>query len=276
MATRSAQMNSDTGCPEVNTSGNAWQRFWRVFHRERTDAVATPEFIAPLLPPIEEKLNELHGLLRPINDKLARLSYSISNHWQQTIIENGTALASTMVDEPDLATSLTPLLKPIADKLESLERCFEAKIQDDATKVDLFNRLHQDLIHYRDDFVFKQVTGKVFDDLILLFDRLDDTLEPETLQNLDREALIDRMQRFQQQIRKTLKRHGVSVIAKDAERFDESFQEAINSVPVESPEENGIVLSVRRQGFEYQGKVLRPAKVVIGRYLITDKEQKNG
>jgi molecular chaperone GrpE len=155
----------------------------------------------------------------------------------------------------------------IQEKLDNLTLLFHEKIQDDATKADLFDKLYKQLTNYREDFIFKHILQRVFGDLIRLFDTLEDTLEEKTLENLQREDLIDRFRSFQQQILKTLKRQDVVPIESlDSQPFDETVQEAVDTSPVNSPEDDRTVIEVLRQGFKYRERILRSAQVIVGTY----------
>ncbi|NJO42240.1 MAG: nucleotide exchange factor GrpE [Cyanobacteria bacterium RU_5_0] len=162
---------------------------------------------------------------------------------------------------------LEPKFTSILDKLDQLNVLFQEKIQEDATKAVLFDRLYSQLTAYRDDFVYKHVIQRVLRDLLRLFDTLEDTLQETTLANLQREDLISRLQSFHAQILKTLEKQEVELIEhNDFMQFDEATQEAIDVRSVYSPEDDQKVLEVQRKGFKYRDSVLRSARVIVGRY----------
>jgi molecular chaperone GrpE (heat shock protein) len=171
------------------------------------------------------------------------------------------------VKTPETIENLGKQFASIEEKLDFLTSLFHEKIQDDTTKADLFDKLYQTLADYRDDFIFKHVLQRVFADLIRLLDTLEDTLEEKTLENLQREDLIDRFRSFQQQILKTLKRQDIVPIESlDSQEFDEAIQEAVDTRPVNSPEADQTVIEVLRKGFKYRERILRSAQVIVGRY----------
>ncbi|MEM7111960.1 MAG: nucleotide exchange factor GrpE [Chloroflexota bacterium] len=179
-----------------------------------------------------------------------------------------TLIAQRMPDTTNHSDVEEATSAPLEERLEQLTHLVQEKQTLETAHADLFNKLHRDLTYYRDDFVFANVKKPIFNDLILLSDRLDDLLEPTTLENLEREALVDRLRRFQKQVHKTLRKQDVVLIEHKPERpFDDETQEAIGTEAVATPEQNEQVISVRRKGFMYQDKLLRAEKVIVGRYV---------
>src|SRR4051794_16813691 len=72
-------------------------------------------------------------------------------------------------------------LDRIGEQLTGIIDLFQARIEEDIVKGQLFEQLHQDLARYRDDFVFTSITRRIFTDLLRLFDRVDVTLDDQTL-----------------------------------------------------------------------------------------------
>jgi molecular chaperone GrpE len=66
------------------------------------------------------------------------------------------------------------------------------------------------------------------------------------------------------QIEATLTRHGVTRIGAAGERFDPERHEAIEVRPSDDLEDRTVV-EVARSGFAVDGRVLRPAQVVVSR-----------
>lgn len=68
------------------------------------------------------------------------------------------------------------------------------------------------------------------------------------------------------QLLNILGNHGVSVVNPLGERFDTQRDEAIETVPVENPEEDHKILEVLSVGYRLQNKLIRAPKVKIGEY----------
>lgn len=62
-----------------------------------------------------------------------------------------------------------------------------------------------------------------------------------------------------------LKGKGLEEIAAKGEKFDTDFHEAIAQLPTEDDGQKGMVLEVVQRGYTLGGKILRYAKVVVGK-----------
>src|SRR3954462_11308147 len=77
----------------------------------------------------------------------------------------------------DQANGLDARLDRIDERLAELANLFRARIEDDASKGQLFEQLPRDLDRYREDFVFTNITRRIFTDMLQLFDRVDAALD---------------------------------------------------------------------------------------------------
>ena len=59
---------------------------------------------------------------------------------------------------------------------------------------------------------------------------------------------------------------GVTRMPALGERFDASRHEAVTMARVASPEQDGFVISVIKEGYAIGDELLRPASVVVGAY----------
>ena len=179
-------------------------------------------------------------------------------------------------DNTVASESLEQRLIGMDDKLSSLLQLFQERIQDDHIKEQLFEKLYNDLAKYREDFVFKNITQRIFNDVILLFDRVDGMLKDEILGQMQRGDLIDHIRSFRKEIIQVLSRHEVSLIESNLGTFDETFQEALSTRSVMHPEEDQGVIEVLVSGFKYKGRLLRPEKVIIGKFSDLSGGDNNG
>ncbi|MDR1741360.1 MAG: nucleotide exchange factor GrpE, partial [Synergistaceae bacterium] len=62
-----------------------------------------------------------------------------------------------------------------------------------------------------------------------------------------------------------LKERGVTVIPAEGVNFDPSVHEAIETSDVDDPSMDGKVLSELSRGYRAEERVLRPARVIVGR-----------
>lgn len=169
--------------------------------------------------------------------------------------------------ERELVAIGTDELRVISDRLDQLRRLFEARGSEAEQREQWATQLISQLTEYRDDFVFKNILGKVFRDLIQLHDTLGQTLDAATYHALAKEDVIARLQSLHRQLLRIFDRQGIEQIETDGRtQFDETEQEAIDARPVDRPEDDGIVLESARCGFRYGTRLLRPESVVVGRY----------
>jgi len=151
-------------------------------------------------------------------------------------------------------------------QLAELRELFETKIFKDKDKGELIRRLYGEVDRYREDFIFKYITKRMYMDLIRLFDRISGLVRfLETTSNVDKD-ILDNIRSFQKEILHILKRQDVLLIDRETPKFNEEFQEAIDLKPVSRPEDDQTVIEVVRRGFTYHGTILRPEEVVVGKY----------
>lgn len=74
------------------------------------------------------------------------------------------------------------------------------------------------------------------------------------------------------QFDKVLEQHGVTRIKAEGEAFDPTRHESIEDVITEDKDKDNIVMATRQEGYELNGRVLRPAKVTVYTYQTTTNE----
>jgi molecular chaperone GrpE len=80
------------------------------------------------------------------------------------------------------------------------------------------------------------------------------------------EALLQGIMMVHQQFLAKLAGFGVRRIELDGEKFDPARHEAVTTVPVPSPEDDGRIVGVIAHGYTIEDEVLRPAMVAVGKY----------
>lgn len=63
---------------------------------------------------------------------------------------------------------------------------------------------------------------------------------------------------------------GLEMFSPDGMPFDPNFHEALSVVPVEDPEQDGMVINVFSAGYRVGSRLLQPARVVIGKHEAAD------
>lgn len=150
---------------------------------------------------------------------------------------------------------------------------FETRIIEGEQQQQWVAQLVSQLAEYRNDFVFNNITGRIFRDLIQMYDTLGQTLDAAMRRGVIEEDMIARLQNLHRHVLKIFDRQGVERIKSDRRtRFDETEQEAIDVRPVDRPEDDGIVLESARCGFRCGTRLLRPESVIVGRYELKRRE----
>ena len=78
--------------------------------------------------------------------------------------------------------------------------------------------------------------------------------------------LADGVAMVRSQFLASLTRQGVEQIQPEGEEFDPEVAEALSLVPVQDPSQNNRVLQTMRPGYRMGDQVVRPARVVVGKF----------
>ena len=109
--------------------------------------------------------------------------------------------------------------------------------------------------------VSDETRAKLVGDLLPVVDNLDRTLAASRASS-DR-ALVQGVEMVRTQLEGVLARYGVERVDARGERFDPRLHEAISMREVDD-EEVGHVVDQAEAGYRFGGKLMRPAKVVVG------------
>lgn len=101
----------------------------------------------------------------------------------------------------------------------------------------------------------------VLDDLDLAFQNVPDELRAKVDDNGGQVAWLQGFEQIRKKLLDMLTEQGLATIAADGE-FDPHRHEAISSEPSETVE-SGHIIEVMRAGYEYKGRILRPALVRV-------------
>lgn len=132
----------------------------------------------------------------------------------------------------------------------------------------LFDALHGELRSYKEETIREAMQKPFLIDLVQLRDEIERV--SGQLGQVAGGGEIERprhnLENALHFIDEILARHSVEVMG-GAEWFDARTRRAVGVRPVETEGESGRVLEVRRRGYLWRGKVLRPEDVIVGRRL---------
>jgi molecular chaperone GrpE len=107
---------------------------------------------------------------------------------------------------------------------------------------------------------------EVLAELIEVLDNLDRALESASRnQAASADALLQGVDMVRRQFLAKLEGLGVTRIETASQPFDPSLHEAVTTVPVASPEQDGLIVGVIRHGYRVGSDVLRPAAVAVAK-----------
>ena len=168
------------------------------------------------------------------------------------------------VDAADAAAAL-----PTAeDAAAELATQLEAAKAEAAANYDKFVRTAADLENFRrrtmreKDELRTAATGRVLEDIFPVLDTLALAISAAKQPNADLKGLVGGVEMVLNQLRTALANHGLKEINPLGQPFDPHQHEAISHQPSKDVKEEQ-VMNVVRTGYTLNGRLLRPASVVV-------------
>jgi len=158
---------------------------------------------------------------------------------------------------------------PVApiDAAANLELQLAAAKQETAASYDRYTRAVADLENFRKrtirekDELRQFASAGLMEDIIPIIDNLGLGLAAAR-QQTEGKSIVDGVSLVLEQLKSTLTRHGLKEINPAGQRFDPNFHECISHQPsTEIADEH--VIQVVRFGYSLNGRLLRPASVVV-------------
>jgi molecular chaperone GrpE len=176
-------------------------------------------------------------------------------------------MSSAQSDDPLEAAAPQPDAPPAAEP-DALEAELTSARQEAASARDQFLRAVADLENFRKrslrekDETRHAAAGRVLQDFLPVWDNLALALDAARQPKVDLKTLVSGVDMVLQQFKSALNAHGMAEINPVGQKFDPHQQEAISHEPSATvPAEH--VLKVIRSGFLLNGRLLRPASVVV-------------
>ena len=164
--------------------------------------------------------------------------------------ENASATAAAEASTPEVTAQL------------------EAAKAEAAANYDKFMRTAADLENFRrrtvreKDDLRAAATGRVLEDIFPVMDTLGLAINAARQPNADVKSLVGGVEMVLAQLKTALANHGLKEINPMAQAFDPHQHEAISHQPSNEVKEEH-VLNVVRTGYSLNGRLLRPASVVV-------------
>jgi molecular chaperone GrpE (heat shock protein) len=112
----------------------------------------------------------------------------------------------------------------------------------------------------------EEARGKLVQELLPVLDNLDRTIRAAHAGRGD-PAMLEGVRMVRHQLEGVLRGYGVERVDAADQRFDPGLHEAIGVTPVSDPRRHGAVIHQAEPGYRFGGRLLRPAKVNVGKYV---------
>jgi len=115
----------------------------------------------------------------------------------------------------------------------------------------------------------EETRGKLVRELLPVLDNLDRTIQTAHAGRSGHcdPAMLEGVRMVRQQLEGVLRGYGVERIEALGQRFDPATHDAIGMVPVADPQRHGVVVQQAEPGYRFAGRLLRPAKVSVGKLV---------
>ncbi len=113
--------------------------------------------------------------------------------------------------------------------------------------------------------------AKLMNDLLQTVDELEKAVETLKREEKNAESLHGLLM-TEKNLHRILRAHGLKEIGTQG-KFDANMQEAVGFEEVAAEEKAGAVVKVERKGYWFKDKVLRHARVVVGKYVRQEKQE---
>jgi molecular chaperone GrpE len=105
---------------------------------------------------------------------------------------------------------------------------------------------------------------EILSELLEVVDNLDRAIEAAK-RSPSADALLEGVEMVRRQFLSKLENLGVRPIESGDASFDPMLHEAVSTVPASSPDQDGMVVGIIRQGYRIGDEVLRPAAVAVAK-----------
>jgi molecular chaperone GrpE len=164
--------------------------------------------------------------------------------------------------------SPAPAAEPAPKAGPSLEEQLATAKKESADAHDRYLRLAADMENLRrrtvreKDEIRQFATGRVLEDLLSVLDNLGFGLAAAKAPNADLKTLVGGISMVADQLKNVLGQHGLKEINPAGQAFDPNLHESIAAQPSADVAE-GLVAQVVRIGYSLNGRLLRPASVIV-------------
>ena len=209
-------------------------------------------------PTSSELTPDVNGVASSAADDRPQFSVNDKRFWVAREREESGTTATT----PRMPT----YLENLQEQLQEKDRLLKAHITETRSEQEeLRRRLAREL-----EQRLELTTGHLLTDFLPVLDNLDRALQAAG-QHPNIEALLEGIHLVRTQFLNVLAHYGLKPLDRQGQPFDPSLDEAMTTVEVSDPRQQNLVLQEWGKGYTLHDKVLRPAKVAVGKLLAEDR-----
>ncbi len=151
------------------------------------------------------------------------------------------------------------------EELKARTEAAERKLKERLATLESENQAFRERLDRRMQDEVERRTGEVISDLLEVLDNLELALGA-AVEEVDGKSLREGVELCARLFRTKLATYGVEALELDGRPFDPQVAEAVAVSPVDDPAKDSVVLETVQRGYRIGERVLRPARVRVGRY----------
>ncbi len=154
-------------------------------------------------------------------------------------------------------------IRELREKLkEAIEKRDEYLAGWQRSKADFINERKEE--EKRRQEIIKFSEAEIIRDFLPVLDSFETAFNSENWQKLDRNWQ-EGVKSIYNQLLDALSKNGIEEINSKNNHFDPKEHEAMGEIEVDDKKKDGVVLKESRKGYKMDGRVLRPAQVIVGK-----------
>jgi molecular chaperone GrpE len=160
---------------------------------------------------------------------------------------------------------LVTKLDGLMEQLNNLQAEFQGKLKYDQHKEKIIDNLHTELQEHKNDLIKKLLQPMIMDVIHAIddFNKLTSHYNQKEPADIDPQKLIKLMASIPEDLEHLLYRQGVESFSGSEPIFNPSRQRAVKTLPTSEPSKDKTIAQSLRNGYEWEGKVLRPEMVEV-------------
>ena len=198
---------------------------------------------------------------------------------EKILIEHSNETENDTVPEENDFSDTNAILAAILSGVEGIRDLFERKIDRDEHKNKMFDNMHNELVGFRNGVYEKPVNNLALDVIQII-----DHIKKDSAFYSDGEITEERYKKLlkcvcgiAQELEDALYRHEIEPYNVSGDAVDTKHQKIISVVETLDPELTGKIAERLADGYEKNGKVLRPERIKAYKYVSLDtKKSENG